>query len=100
MEIGAKYPMSVENYGYYLGSSYGMNFMGSLHKREGIMGVEMRERDAWSGTVFRDLNNLATAKLITRVAEGRKRVYSTNMETLRSLTRRILQVVNPDEPEP
>ena len=51
-----------------------------------------------SGTVFRDLNNLATAKLITRVAEGRKRVYSTNMETLRSLTRRILQVVNPDEP--
>lgn len=53
-----------------------------------------------SGTVFRDLNNLATAKLITRVAEGRKRVYSTNMETLRSLTRRILQVVNPNEPEP
>ena len=53
-----------------------------------------------SGTVFRDLNNLATAKLITRVAEGRKRVYSTNMETLRSLTRRILQVVNPDEPDP
>ena len=43
--------MSVENYGYYLGSGYGMNFMGSLHKREGIMGVEMRERDAWSGTV-------------------------------------------------
>lgn len=52
-----------------------------------------------SGTVFRDLNNLATAKLITRVAEGRKRVYSTNMETLRNLTRRILQVVNPDEPD-
>ena len=51
MEIGAKYPMSEENYGYYLGSSYGMNCMGSLHKLEGIMGVEMRERDAWSGTV-------------------------------------------------
>ncbi len=51
-----------------------------------------------SGTVFRDLNNLATAQLITRVAEGRKRVYSTNMETLRQLMRRILLVVNPDEP--
>lgn len=52
-----------------------------------------------SGTVFRDLNNLATAQLITRVMDGRKRVYNTNMDALRQLMRRILLVVNPDEPE-
>ena len=57
VEFCAKYPMSVENYGYYLGSSYGMNYMGSLHKLEGTMGVEMRERDVRSGTVcFEGLN--------------------------------------------
>ena len=49
--------MSVEDYGYYLGSGYGMNYMGSLHKLEGTMGVEMRERDVRPGTVcFEGLN--------------------------------------------
>lgn len=52
-----------------------------------------------SGTVFRDLNNLATAQLITRNAQGRKSVYSTNMEMLRQLMQRILRVINPDEPD-
>ena len=53
-----------------------------------------------SGTVFRDLNNLATAQLITRDVRGRRSVYSTNMDMLRRLMRRTLKVVNPDEPEP
>ncbi len=51
-----------------------------------------------SGTVFRDLNNLATAQLITRDARGRKSVYRTNIEMVRQLMARVVKVVNPDEP--
>lgn len=52
-----------------------------------------------SGTVFRDLNNLATAQLITRDVQGRKSVYRTNTEMLRRLMNRILHVVDPSESE-
>ena len=50
-----------------------------------------------SGTVFRDLSNLATARLINRDFRNGKNVYCTNFEMLRRLTTRILQVVGPDE---
>lgn len=45
------------------------------------------------GTVFRDINNLAQAHLITEVVDGVRRSYTTNLEYLKQFLRRLYHYI-------
>lgn len=48
------------------------------------------------GTVFRDINNLEQAHLITELLEGNRRTYTTNLEYLRQFLRRLYRYIDGD----